>query len=151
MGDPQTTILSSKLAAFARRHGCVCYWCKNAVLLDVSTTHGLSPSRDHLKPKAHRGTNEASNLVLAHRSCNTRRGTLSPEAFRLLLRDVTEQVGEAGLTPSVPSVRAGSIPVATTQKQWVSMRDFWPEQNLAEIGSRVRRDLAREERRYAQI
>jgi hypothetical protein len=28
------------------------------------------------------------------------------------------------------------------------MRDFWPEQNPAALGSRVRRDLAREARRF---
>jgi HNH endonuclease len=139
----------ARLAAFARDHGSVCHWCGAPVLFDVKNNHGLAPSRDHLKPKSQRGTDAPSNLVLAHRSCNSRRGTMEPAVFAELIRGVAKQVDAAGLNPVCPSGRAGSTPAAPTRRQWASMRDFWPEQNLAEIGTRVARDLAREHRRGA--
>jgi 5-methylcytosine-specific restriction endonuclease McrA len=45
-----------------------CYWCNGAFAADDPAT------ADHLVPKARGGTNDKSNLVAAHRSCNSRRG-----------------------------------------------------------------------------
>jgi 5-methylcytosine-specific restriction endonuclease McrA len=45
-----------------------CHWCGDAFSEDDPAT------ADHLIPKARGGTNDKSNLVGAHRSCNSRRG-----------------------------------------------------------------------------
>ncbi len=142
-----TDWLPGPLLAFAAARGGVCYWCGGPVVTDQGTKHPLSPTREHLVPRAHRGTNAAGNLVLAHRRCNTMRGTMAPDDFRRKMkRGVAEQVDAAGLNPVCPSGRAGSTAAAPTTTQRAAIRDFWSEQNLAEIGGRVRRDLAREER-----
>src|SRR5712671_415110 len=94
---PAETTLPASLAAFARQHGGVCYWCEAPVLFNVPTNHGLAPSREHLKPASKGGRSDPDNLVLAHRACNSRRGTLAAVAFRLLIRGVAEQADAAGL------------------------------------------------------
>ena len=45
-----------------------CHWCGGPALPDDPFT------ADHLVPKARGGTNARSNLVGAHRSCNSKRG-----------------------------------------------------------------------------
>lgn len=45
----------------------------------VSTDDPLSVSRDHLLPKSKGGESSVRNYLLAHRKCNSRRGTQIPE------------------------------------------------------------------------
>ncbi len=112
--------IPSKLVAFSRSHGNKCYWCKGIVLLNVYANHGLAPSRDHLKPKSEGGTSHPNNLVLAHRSCNSRRGSLSEETFtKMVDKAISQEVYNDREKASLASI-------APTKKQWVSMRDFWP-------------------------
>jgi len=77
--------ISVGLVAFAERHGWKCHWCGEPVRYDVNDRHGLGPSREHLVPASQGGGRRADNLVLAHKRCNQRRGTIDPEAFRRLL------------------------------------------------------------------
>jgi len=46
----------------------LCHWCGEPATADDPFT------ADHLVPRARGGTNDRSNLVGAHRSCNSRRG-----------------------------------------------------------------------------
>jgi 5-methylcytosine-specific restriction enzyme A len=55
--------ISAKVIAGAT----VCHWCGGAFTKDDPAT------ADHIVPKARGGTNDESNLVPAHRSCNSRR------------------------------------------------------------------------------
>ena len=68
--------ISPALAHFARVRSLVCHWCSVPVRLDVPVTHPHAPSREHLVPRSRGGANHPENLVLAHRSCNSRRGSL---------------------------------------------------------------------------
>lgn len=78
--------LSRQLAAFAERHGLVCTWCSQRVLLDVSSHHPLAPSREHVVPRSLGGARSAAeNKLLAHRICNHLRGTIEAGAFRRLM------------------------------------------------------------------
>lgn len=60
--------------------GLRCHWCGEKVKRGVQRADGAT--LDHLKPRSHGGSNELSNLVIACKSCNERRGTTPPEAFR---------------------------------------------------------------------
>lgn len=73
------------LAAFANRHDLVCTWCLGKVDLTVALDHPLAPTREHLVPRAAGGHNRSDNLLLAHRRCNARRGTIEALAYRRLL------------------------------------------------------------------
>ncbi len=63
----------------AERDGPRCWLCGNDV--DPGATRGSSwaGSVDHVVPRARGGGNEPANLRLAHRSCNSRRGSRLPE------------------------------------------------------------------------
>jgi hypothetical protein len=78
--------VSARMTAFAERHGLICYWCDQPVQLNIHGNDAFAPTREHLIPKALGGRDVAENLVLAHRRCNSRRGIMSAEAYRRLLR-----------------------------------------------------------------
>lgn len=63
----------------AERDGAVCWLCGNDV--DPAAPRGSSwaGSVDHVVPRARGGGNEDANLRLAHRVCNSRRGSRLPE------------------------------------------------------------------------
>ena len=57
-----------KISAEVIAEATVCHWCSGPFTADDPAT------ADHLVPKARGGTNDKSNLVGAHRSCNSSRG-----------------------------------------------------------------------------
>ena len=74
------------------RDGPLCWICGEQVDLDVPPTAPGAPTVDHVLPRARGGSNDPSNLRLAHRRCNGRRGSKLPElewpaALRLRLLD----------------------------------------------------------------
>ncbi|WP_327413223.1 HNH endonuclease [Streptomyces sp. NBC_01233] len=59
----------------ARRDGWRCHLCARLVDPTLYFQHRDAATLDHLVPVSAGGTDEASNLALAHRGCNSRRGT----------------------------------------------------------------------------
>ncbi len=107
--------ISSQLLHFVKDKDGICYWCKKPVSLDVSSNHELAPSREHLKPISKNGKTEPGNLVLAHRGCSNRRGSMSPTDFLKIMNGEVLEVKIPG-----PSHQSKS------HERWASMRDFWP-------------------------
>ena len=64
------------------RDGNICHLCQKPVRQSASMNHPLAPSRDHITPTKHGGPNAATNLKLAHKACNSRRGDMPVEKFR---------------------------------------------------------------------
>lgn len=65
--------------ALAQRDGPACWLCGNAVDPAAPRGSGWAGSVDHVVPRARGGDSEPANLRLAHRSCNSRRGSRVPE------------------------------------------------------------------------
>ena len=65
--------------ALADRDGAVCWLCGNDVDPTAPRGSGWAGSVDHVVPRARGGGSEPGNLRLAHRSCNSRRGSRLPE------------------------------------------------------------------------
>jgi hypothetical protein len=63
----------------AERDGARCWLCGNAVDLGAPAGSPWAGSVDHVVPRARGGGSEPANLRLAHRSCNSRRGSRLPE------------------------------------------------------------------------
>ncbi|MCY0962990.1 HNH endonuclease [Streptomyces sp. H27-H5] len=59
----------------ALRDGWRCHLCTQPVDPAMHFQHRDAATLDHLVPVSAGGTDEASNLALAHRGCNSRRGT----------------------------------------------------------------------------
>lgn len=58
----------------AKRDGCRCHICHRKIDLNLPGTAKWGPTIEHITPVSLGGTNEPSNLALAHRHCNTARG-----------------------------------------------------------------------------
>jgi hypothetical protein len=58
-----------------RRDGWRCHLCGGRVRRDVHYLHPEAPTIDHLVPVARGGDDVPSNVMCAHRSCNSKRGT----------------------------------------------------------------------------
>jgi hypothetical protein len=63
-----------RLEDIARRDGWRCHLCTRAVDPGLYFQHRDAATLDHLVPVSAGGTDEPSNLALAHRGCNSRRG-----------------------------------------------------------------------------
>lgn len=63
------------IAEMGERDRWRCHLCRRRVSPEARYPSPWSASRDHLVPVAHGGTNDPSNLALAHLRCNVRRGT----------------------------------------------------------------------------
>lgn len=63
----------------AERDGPLCWLCGNEVDPAAPRGSGWAGSIDHVVPRARGGGSEPANLRLAHRSCNSRRGSRVPE------------------------------------------------------------------------
>ncbi|MEW1719787.1 HNH endonuclease signature motif containing protein [Streptomyces sp. NPDC093109] len=63
-----------KLEDIAGRDGWRCHLCGRAVDRVRHFQHRDAATLDHLVPVSDGGTDEAANLALAHRGCNSRRG-----------------------------------------------------------------------------
>ena len=70
--------MNATLRAVAERDDWVCWLCGADVDAEVVGTPWAA-SLDHVVPKARGGRNDAANLRLAHRRCNSRRGSRMPE------------------------------------------------------------------------
>lgn len=70
----------SKLETLGKRDKWICHLCGKPV--DPKATGKRAPSRDHIIPRAQGGPHRLSNLALAHRNCNHKRGSISIEAYR---------------------------------------------------------------------
>lgn len=68
-----TRIMS--IRELAERDRWRCHLCRRRVSRTLRYPHPRSASRDHLVPVADGGTNEPTNLALAHWDCNVRRRT----------------------------------------------------------------------------
>ncbi len=71
--------MNAQLLEVAERDGWVCWLCGGKVAADDGRAGPWAPSVDHVVPKARGGGNAAANLRLAHRRCNSRRGSRLPE------------------------------------------------------------------------
>lgn len=63
----------------AARDGWWCWLCGGAIDPDAPTNSPNQGTIDHLVPRSRGGSSELSNLRLAHRRCNVRRGNHLPE------------------------------------------------------------------------
>ena len=63
----------------ADRDGPACWLCGDTVDADAHAGSPWAGSVDHVVPKARGGGDEAENLRLAHRRCNSARGSRRPE------------------------------------------------------------------------
>lgn len=57
----------------ARDQDWCCWWC-GGMMIDTSDEIGLATTIEHLVPRGKGGCNSRSNLVVAHRRCNGKRG-----------------------------------------------------------------------------
>jgi len=57
------------------RDGWRCHLCRRPVNATLVNPHPRAATFDHLIPVADGGTDASANLRLAHRTCNTKRGT----------------------------------------------------------------------------
>lgn len=90
-------VLSEQIKRFAERHNFTCCWCNQPVRIDVPLTHPLSPTREHVIPKAIKAPGQVSSRALAHSACNHRRATMNADGFRRLM--MGEAVTKADLWP----------------------------------------------------
>jgi hypothetical protein len=70
---------ASQLAALADRDGWVCWLCDGAIDPSLARSLPGAASIDHVVPRSRGGTSDLRNLRLAHRRCNSRRGSSLPE------------------------------------------------------------------------
>lgn len=68
-----------QLADLAARDGWWCWLCGGEIDPTAPANSAGSGTVDHLVPRSRGGGNEPSNLRLAHRRCNVRRGSHLPE------------------------------------------------------------------------
>lgn len=71
--------MSSQLQRVAERDGWRCWVCGNDVDPSGPAGSAHAASVDHVVPRALGGKTETDNLRLAHRRCNTQRGSKLPE------------------------------------------------------------------------
>lgn len=64
----------------------VCDYCHKRVSRSVKLSHRRRATLDHVVPKAKGGANIIENFVISCRPCNDRKGQLSPERFRQVLK-----------------------------------------------------------------
>lgn len=67
-------VLTVSVDDLARRDGSRCNLCNKQIDMSLPGSHKFGPTIDHLLPVSMGGTNDAANLALAHRTCNTIRG-----------------------------------------------------------------------------
>lgn len=71
---------------FAEQKG-LCCWCGEKLDLRSTDKHRRA-TLEHLRPRAHGGTNRMENLALAHSWCNLLRGREDAEEYGMIL-DIT--------------------------------------------------------------
>ena len=68
-----------RLDDLGARDGWTCWVCEGDVDPDAPRASPSAPSIDHVVPRSKGGGSEATNVRLAHRRCNGRRGSHLPE------------------------------------------------------------------------
>jgi hypothetical protein len=68
-----------QLARIVERDGWTCWLCGGAIDPAAPATGPWRATVDHLVPRSRGGTSELTNLRVAHRRCNNRRGSHLPE------------------------------------------------------------------------
>jgi 5-methylcytosine-specific restriction endonuclease McrA len=63
----------SRIRRLVERDGCRCWICDEPIDLALDPGDARARSLDHIHPWSLRGSNDLSNLRLAHRDCNTAR------------------------------------------------------------------------------
>lgn len=76
---------SYTLAEIAERDGHRCQLCRRKVDMDLKAPHPRSPSIDHIVPLVKGGDDTRANVQLAHRRCNTSKGTRVADVQQLAL------------------------------------------------------------------
>jgi hypothetical protein len=71
----------------ACRDGAKCNICQRKINMNKSGLEPLGPTIDHILPVSKGGTNDPSNLALAHRRCNVSRGNRQPAQMMLEVTD----------------------------------------------------------------
>ena len=74
---------SMNINDLALRDGQRCHLCHRKIDLSLSGRATWGPTIDHILPVSLGGTNDPSNLALAHRCCNVRRGNREPAQMLL--------------------------------------------------------------------
>lgn len=77
-----------------RRDDGVCHLC-------FHTVEPTEASRDHVKPKSKGGKMDFANIKLAHRDCNSRRGSKPVEEFRMMLERQADALRRADIGVTV--------------------------------------------------
>lgn len=83
----QTSGKRYDLAQIAFRDGWTCHICGKPVDPSLNGRDPMGPTADHLVPVAHGGGSEPSNVALAHRRCNVKRGTRGNLVQLMLIGD----------------------------------------------------------------
>jgi hypothetical protein len=73
------TVAAVQIAGIAARDGWTCWLCGGDVDPEAPPGSPIRGTVDHLVPRSRGGASESSNLRLAHRRCNQRRGSHLPE------------------------------------------------------------------------
>ncbi len=76
-GWTKSALLPS-VRSLASRDGYRCHVCGEDVDMQLPYNDRMAPTRDHIVPRRAGGGHDPSNLKLAHRSCNSRRGAPLP-------------------------------------------------------------------------
>lgn len=79
---PRSSGISGRLLAACAAQGNACHWCGGPFRFDQGTSHPLSPTREHAKPKSLGGV---AILGIVHQRCNHIRGIIDQAAFRRLM------------------------------------------------------------------
>lgn len=70
-----------RMRSMLRRHGTHCSYCKGEMTTKRGFNHPMAPSRDHVIPLCRGGYDHLSNIVMACRWCNERKGPLTGDEF----------------------------------------------------------------------
>jgi hypothetical protein len=76
--------LALSVDQLAARDGTRCHICCRKVDMSLSGQHKWGPTIEHILPVSLGGTNDANNLALAHRHCNTARGNRGHSQLSLI-------------------------------------------------------------------
>lgn len=80
--------LKSKVKKIWLRDGNNCWLCKQPLDSSLAPDHKMRTSVDHVIPRKWGGSNELSNLKLAHQNCNSSREVKFPETLVFTEQDI---------------------------------------------------------------
>lgn len=105
---------------YDRQQG-LCLICGQWAYMGISGNNKKSPTIEHIVPKSDKGSNSESNLCMAHKICNTKRGTgklrCNVHVFKLLPKNKQKLIREFNQTYGVSDLLSL---MKNTQKQKIS-------------------------------